>query len=65
MHRYENKILELDPSNQQAKRSLFQLEPLVAEKREKMKEEMIGNMLHFPQVSWISLLSLYQAVDSV
>jgi hypothetical protein len=45
------KILELDPSNQQAKRSLFHLEPLAAEKREKMKEEMIGNMLHFPQVS--------------
>lgn len=37
------KIIELDPSNEQAKRSLFRLEPLAAEKREKMKEEMIGN----------------------
>lgn len=39
------KILELDPSNVQAKRSLFRLEPLAAEKREKMKEEMLGNIL--------------------
>jgi hypothetical protein len=41
------RILELDSSNQQAKRSLFRLEHLAAEKKEKMKEEMIGNMLHF------------------
>jgi tetratricopeptide (TPR) repeat protein len=38
------KIIELDPSNEQAKRSLFRLEPLAAEKREKMKEEMIGKL---------------------
>nr|CAB3465701.1 unnamed protein product [Digitaria exilis] len=38
------KVIELDPSNQQAKRSLFRLEPLAAEKREKMKEEMIGKL---------------------
>jgi tetratricopeptide (TPR) repeat protein len=38
------KILELDSSNQQAKRSLFRLEPLAAEKKEKMKEEMIGKL---------------------
>ncbi|KAG0540639.1 hypothetical protein BDA96_03G426100 [Sorghum bicolor] len=38
------KVIEMDPSNQQATRSLFRLEPLAAEKREKMKEEMIGKL---------------------
>ena len=38
------KIIELDPSNQQAKKSLFRLEPLAAEKKEKMKEEMLGKI---------------------
>jgi tetratricopeptide (TPR) repeat protein len=38
------KILELDPSNEQAKKSIRRLEPLAAEKREKMKEEMIGKL---------------------
>ncbi|CAN6323683.1 unnamed protein product [Urochloa humidicola] len=38
------KVVELDPSNQQATRSLFRLEPLAAEKREKMKEEMIAKL---------------------
>ncbi|CAN6293120.1 unnamed protein product [Urochloa humidicola] len=38
------KVIELDPSNQQATRSLFRLESLAAEKREKMKEEMIGKL---------------------
>ncbi|RLN17989.1 uncharacterized protein C2845_PM02G11010 [Panicum miliaceum] len=38
------KVIELDPSNQQATRSLLRLEPLAAEKREKMKEEMIGKL---------------------
>ncbi|KAL6012240.1 hypothetical protein ACLOJK_002718 [Asimina triloba] len=36
------KILELDASNLQARRAIQRLEPLAAEKREKMKEEMIG-----------------------
>lgn len=36
------KILELDPSNDQAKRTIRRLQPLAEEKREKMKEEMIG-----------------------
>lgn len=36
------KILELDPSNKQAKRTIIRLEPLAVEKREKMKEEMLG-----------------------
>jgi hypothetical protein len=40
------KIIELDPSNAQAKKSLFRLEPLAAEKKEKMKEEMLGKILH-------------------
>ncbi|KAI3849073.1 hypothetical protein MKX03_011516 [Papaver bracteatum] len=38
------KIVELDPSNSQARRSIVCLEPLAAEKREKMKEEMIGKL---------------------
>jgi len=38
------KVVEVDPSNQQATRSLFRLEPLAAEKREKMKEEMIAKL---------------------
>ncbi|KAF3327960.1 tetratricopeptide repeat protein 1 [Carex littledalei] len=38
------KIAELDPSNEQAIRALRRLEPLAAEKREKMKEEMIGKL---------------------
>lgn len=38
------KILELDPSNNQAKKTILHLEPLAAEKREKMKEEMIGKL---------------------
>ncbi|KAM0867587.1 hypothetical protein ACQ4PT_041886 [Festuca glaucescens] len=38
------KIIELDPSNAQAKKSLFRLEPLAAEKREKMKEEMLAKL---------------------
>ncbi|KAK7292997.1 hypothetical protein RJT34_15857 [Clitoria ternatea] len=35
------KILEIDPSNDQARKTIRRLEPLAAEKREKMKEEMI------------------------
>ncbi|KAF6156369.1 hypothetical protein GIB67_031490 [Kingdonia uniflora] len=38
------KILELDPSNDQARKTIRRLEPLAAEKREKMKEEMIGKL---------------------
>ena len=36
------KILEIDPSHDQARKAIRRLEPLAAEKREKMKEEMIG-----------------------
>lgn len=36
------KILELDPSNDQARKGIRRLEPLAVEKREKMKEEAIG-----------------------
>ena len=36
------KILELDSSNDQAKKAIRRLEPLAEQKREKMKEEMIG-----------------------
>ncbi|CAL0324428.1 unnamed protein product [Lupinus luteus] len=38
------KIIEVDPSNDQAKKVIRRLEPLAAEKREKMKEEMIGKL---------------------
>ncbi|KAK9902462.1 hypothetical protein M0R45_001701 [Rubus argutus] len=38
------KILELDPSNDQARKAIRRLEPLADAKREKMKEEMIGKL---------------------
>lgn len=38
------KILELDPSNYQCKRTIIRLEPLAIQKREKMKEEMLGKL---------------------
>ncbi|CAI9787431.1 unnamed protein product [Fraxinus pennsylvanica] len=38
------KILELDHSNDQARRSIIRLKPLADEKREKIKEEMIGKL---------------------
>ncbi|KAF3554705.1 hypothetical protein F2Q69_00016586 [Brassica cretica] len=38
------RILELDPSNDQARKGIRRLEPLAAEKREKMKEEAIGKL---------------------
>ncbi|XP_059637591.1 uncharacterized protein LOC132279587 [Cornus florida] len=38
------KILELDESHIQARRTICRLEPLAAEKREKMKEEMIEKL---------------------
>ena len=36
------KIIELDSTNVKARGDIQRLEPLAAEKREKMKEEMIG-----------------------
>ncbi|RVW88379.1 hypothetical protein CK203_040936 [Vitis vinifera] len=41
LDRYK-KILELDPSNSQARRAIPRLEQLAKEKQEKLKEEMIG-----------------------
>ncbi|OIW07583.1 hypothetical protein TanjilG_08470 [Lupinus angustifolius] len=38
------KTLEIDPSNDQARKTIRRLEPLAAEKREKMKEEMIEKL---------------------
>lgn len=38
------KVLEVEPTNDQVRRTLRRLEPLAAEKREKMKEEMIGKL---------------------
>lgn len=38
------KALELDPSNKVARASIIRLEPIVAKKREELKDEMIGKM---------------------
>ncbi|KAF3601448.1 hypothetical protein F2Q69_00033143 [Brassica cretica] len=38
------KILELNPPNDQARKAIQRLEPLAAEKREKMKEEAITKL---------------------
>lgn len=38
------KVLEVDPSHDQARRQIVRLKPLADEKREKMKEEMIGKL---------------------
>eukprot|EP01018_Ginkgo_biloba_P007648 Gb_03301 [translate_table: standard] len=38
------KVLEVDASNEQARKTIIRLEPLAAEKREKLKEEMIGKL---------------------
>ncbi|KAL4345362.1 hypothetical protein AHAS_Ahas11G0270800 [Arachis hypogaea] len=39
------RILEIDPSNDQARKGICRLEPLAAEKREKMKEEMMDKFI--------------------
>ncbi|XP_056688584.1 uncharacterized protein, partial [Spinacia oleracea] len=50
LERYEEaisdmkKILEVEASNEQARRNIVRMEPLAREKAEKMKEEMIGNL---------------------
>ncbi|THG23676.1 hypothetical protein TEA_023038 [Camellia sinensis var. sinensis] len=46
------KILELDESDVQARRTIQRLEPLAAEKREKMKQEMIDGSISFAKSSW-------------
>lgn len=51
------KILEIDPSNGQARKAIRRLEPLAAVKREKMKEEMIGKL--FLSISWFLLMFVY------
>eukprot|EP00897_Mesotaenium_endlicherianum_P009178 jgi/Mesen1/8289/ME000045S07736 len=38
------KVVELDPGNKPAQIAVRRLEPIVAEKREKMKEEMLGKL---------------------
>lgn len=40
------KLLEIEPSNIEVKRSAVCFEQLAREKREKMKEEMIGKAIH-------------------
>eukprot|EP00245_Coleochaete_scutata_P009137 TRINITY_DN2949_c1_g1_i1.p1 TRINITY_DN2949_c1_g1~~TRINITY_DN2949_c1_g1_i1.p1 ORF type:complete len:448 (+),score=100.46 TRINITY_DN2949_c1_g1_i1:180-1523(+) len=50
LHREEDaladykKVVELDPGNKQAHEAVRRLEPIVAEKREKLKEEMLGKL---------------------
>ena len=43
------KALELDPYNKVARASVIRLEPIVAQKREELKEEMIGKMDFLPK----------------
>lgn len=38
------KVIELDPGNRQGRESIQRLEPLAAEKAEKMKAEMLGKL---------------------
>ncbi|KAJ7516583.1 hypothetical protein O6H91_22G064100 [Diphasiastrum complanatum] len=38
------KVLELDPANKEAARTVQKLDPVVAERREKLKEEMLGKL---------------------
>jgi hypothetical protein len=38
------KVIELDPGNRQGRESIQRLEPLAAEKTEKMKAEMLGKL---------------------
>ncbi|VEN58806.1 unnamed protein product [Callosobruchus maculatus] len=38
------KILELDPANREAREAQYRLPPLIAERNEKMKEEMLGKL---------------------
>lgn len=39
-----NKILELDPSSIEAKTHVARLQPIVHERNERMKEEMVGKL---------------------
>lgn len=52
------KVLELEPSNDQARRNIVRLKPLADEKREKMKEEMIGKLAYLMNLSCSHVPSL-------
>lgn len=39
-----NKIIELDPNNSDAKRNIIRLKPLIDERNERLKEEMLGKL---------------------
>lgn len=39
-----NKIIELDSSNVEAKANITRLQPIITERNEKMKEEMMGKL---------------------
>lgn len=51
-------VLELNPEDPIAKKSIARLQPIVAERQEKMKDEMIGAVLscihafHVCNVTW-------------
>lgn len=42
-----NKILEIDPGNHEARAAAMRLLPLINERNEKMKEEMLGEIFYF------------------
>lgn len=52
------RILEVDPLNDQAKKSIRRLEPLAEQKREKMKEEMIGKTIDSTSCAFLTFLIL-------
>ena len=66
------KILELDPSNDQARKAIRRLEPLAEAKREKMKEEMIGKSINdflyftkfclYPKKKWMKIRNKTQFI---
>lgn len=56
------KILELDSSNDQARKAIFRLEPLAVEKREKMKEEMIGKLIMMSNLAFEGINGLQHIV---
>ena len=48
------KALELNPDDQVAKKTIARLQPIVAQRQEKMKDEMIGNALSHVRIPAIS-----------
>ena len=63
--------LELNPEDPIAKKSIARLQPIVAERQEKMKDEMLGAVLscitgfHVCDVSTVAVAGLMQYMTSV